>query len=47
MCIEALVPFEENVPLDVYGLPAGTYQVQVYNQSAEFTFDMDNRLQED
>ena len=35
MCIEALVPFEENVPLDVYGLPAGTYQVQVYNQSAD------------
>ncbi len=46
VCTQALVAFEENVPLDVYGLPAGTYQVKVYNQSAEFTFDTDNSLPE-
>ena len=26
-CTQALVPFEESVPLDVAGLPAGTYEV--------------------
>jgi len=47
MCTQALVPFEENVSLDVYGLPAGTYQVEVYGLTDSFTFDMDNSLPED
>jgi inhibitor of cysteine peptidase len=42
MCTEALVPFEEYVALDVYGLPAGTYTVKVYEHQAEFTFQQDN-----
>ena len=46
MCTQALVPFEENVALDVYGLPAGTYTVVVYDQEASFTFQQDNILPE-
>lgn len=41
-CTEALVPFEYSVPLDVYELPAGTYQIKAYEAAAEFTFDQDN-----
>ncbi|HEY60650.1 MAG TPA: hypothetical protein G4N92_08220 [Anaerolineae bacterium] len=44
MCTQALVPFEEYVPLDVYGLPAGTYYIDAYGKSADFTFDVDNAL---
>lgn len=47
MCTQALVPFEETVSLDVLGLPAGTYTVTAGDQSATFTFDMDNVLQEE
>ena len=42
MCTEALVPFEEHVALDVYGLPAGTYTVIVYEYEVEFNFQQDN-----
>jgi inhibitor of cysteine peptidase len=28
-CIQVLAPFEEIIPLEVYGLPAGTYTVNV------------------
>lgn len=42
MCTEALVPFERNVPLDIKGLPAGTYKVVVGETSAEFTLDVNN-----
>lgn len=45
-CTEALVPFEENVALDVYGLPAGTYIVTAQDQTASFTLDVDNVPQE-
>lgn len=44
-CTEALVPYEYSVPLDVYGLPAGTYIVKAYNVITEFTFSQDNTLQ--
>ena len=44
MCTQALVPFDTNVPLDVYGLPAGTYTVKVYDLTASFTFEQDNIL---
>ena len=43
LCTQALVPFEENVKLDVYGLDAGTYLVKVNDLSESFTFDMDNK----
>jgi len=45
MCTQALVPFEISVPLDVLGLPAGTYQVMVYDVITEFTFTQDNIIQ--
>ncbi|MFO7741814.1 MAG: DUF333 domain-containing protein [Anaerolineae bacterium] len=41
-CTEALVPFEETVSLDVYGLPAGTYTVDVNGSRESFTLDVDN-----
>ena len=43
-CIQALVSFEQSVPLDVYGLPAGTYQVAAGEVEAEFTFTQENIL---
>lgn len=42
VCTTAVVPFEETVPLDVYGLPAGTYTVDVNGKTAEFTLQVDN-----
>ncbi len=41
-CTEALVPFEETVSLDVYGLPAGTYTVDVNGTQETFTLAVDN-----
>ncbi len=46
MCIQVLTPFEENVPLDVYGLPAGEYTVKVGDLTQTFTFEQDNIIQE-
>lgn len=42
ICTMALVPFEETVPLNVSGLPAGTYTVKAYNLSDTFTFEQNN-----
>ena len=36
MCTMAIVPFEEVVPLDVAGMPAGIYDVRVNDLRAEF-----------
>ncbi len=47
LCIQALVPFEESAPLDIFGLDAGMYTVTSGNVSANFTLDMDNILPED
>jgi inhibitor of cysteine peptidase len=47
MCTQALVPFEERVDLDVRGLPAGTYTVDVNGVSETFTFDVDNEIPEE
>lgn len=41
-CAEVLVPFEERVSLDVYGLPAGTYTVNVNGAKETFTLETDN-----
>ena len=41
-CTMALVPFEESHDLDVEGLPAGEYTVQVNELSESFIIDMDN-----
>jgi len=43
LCTQALVPFEENVQLDVYKLPAGTYTVKAYDLIETFKFDIDNK----
>ncbi|HSV85895.1 MAG TPA: hypothetical protein VLH85_04930 [Levilinea sp.] len=42
MCTMALVPFEKNVKLDVYGLPAGEYTVVAADRTATFKLDIDN-----
>ena len=42
VCTEALVPFEELVSLDVLGLPAGTYAVNVNGIQGSFTLAVDN-----
>jgi inhibitor of cysteine peptidase len=44
MCTEALVPFEESIALEVAGLPAGTYTVDVNGTTGSFTLDVDNVL---
>ncbi len=42
ICTEAEVPFEELIPLDVVGLPAGTYTVNVNGIQGSFTLAVDN-----
>jgi len=44
MCTEALVPYEQAVPLEVAGLPAGVYTVTVNGVSDTFELAMDNVL---
>lgn len=41
MCTLALVPFEEQIALDVRGLAAGTYTVDVNGVTSTFTLDVD------
>lgn len=41
-CTEALVPFEEVVSLDVYGIEAGTYTVNVNGITDKFELNIDN-----
>ena len=47
MCTEALVPFEETFSLDVYGLPAGVYTVDVNGVTGTFELAVDNEPQTD
>ena len=42
MCAQVIEAFEQNIPLDVYGLPAGDYTVTVNGINAEFSFLQDN-----
>lgn len=44
-CIQVLTPFEETIALDVYGLPAGTYNVNVNGIEDTFTLEIDNIYQ--
>ena len=44
MCTEAIVPYEKSIPLDVYGLKAGTYSVFVNSVSGSFELTMDNSI---
>lgn len=45
LCTEALVPFEETISLDVLGLSAGTYAVNVNGINGSFTLQVDNVAQ--
>ena len=42
-CAQVITAFEETISLDVYGLPAGTYTVDVNGVSATFTLASDNK----
>ena len=42
MCTQAIVPYEEVISLDVYGLKAGTYSVVVNGVNGSFELTMDN-----
>lgn len=42
VCTEAIVPFEEVIPLDVIGLEAGTYTVDVNGVTGSFALAVDN-----
>jgi inhibitor of cysteine peptidase len=44
-CIQVLTPFEESIALDVYGLSAGTYTVNVNGIEDTFTLEIDNIYQ--
>ena len=43
-CIQVIAPFEEIIPLEVYGLTAGTYTVDVNGVQAAFDLEVDNIL---
>lgn len=44
ICTEALVPYEQPIPLDVAGLPAGAYTVTVNGAGGTFELAVDNVL---
>jgi len=44
MCTQAIVPYEKSIPLDVYGLKAGTYNVIVNSVSGSFELAMDKSI---
>ena len=44
VCIQKIEPFQEVIALDVYGLSAGTYYVDVNGIVDTFTLDIDNIL---
>ncbi len=44
VCTQALVPFSITVPLDIYGLAAGAYQVSINGRTRSFTLAADNYL---
>jgi len=46
MCTQAIVPYEEKVPLDVYGLKAGTYDVNVNTVTDSFELTTDNIIED-
>ena len=45
VCTMQLVGFEETIPLDVHGLPKGTYTVDINGVTETFTLDVDNVLE--
>ena len=47
VCTEAVVPWEKTIALDVYGLPAGTYTVDVNGVTGSFELAIDNGPQDE
>ncbi|MDX1663385.1 MAG: NBR1-Ig-like domain-containing protein [Candidatus Promineifilaceae bacterium] len=47
VCTQAVVPFDKVIPLDVQGLPAGTYTVIANDISESFSLEADNVVPED
>lgn len=44
-CMQVVEPFEKTIPLQVYGLPAGTYEYSVSGEhTGTFTLIRDNTL---
>ncbi len=43
-CTMALAPYQKNISLDILGLPAGDYVVDVNGAQALFTLDQDNQV---
>ena len=41
-CVDGIIPFEEVIPLDVIGLPAGIYTVVVNGVIGTFELQIDN-----
>lgn len=46
ICTQAIVPFEEVISLDVYGLEAGVYEVDVNGVKGSFELTVDNIIPE-
>ena len=46
MCTQAIVPYEKVVPLDVYGLKAGMYDVNVNSVTDSFELSTDNIIED-
>jgi len=46
MCTQAIVPYEEKVPLDVFGLKAGTYDVNINTVTDSFKLSTDNFIED-
>ena len=46
-CATMMYPYRITVPLDVYGLPMGTYTSSVNGVRGQFTLQRDNRFAED
>ncbi len=46
MCTQAIVPYEEEVPLYVYGLKAGRYDVNVNSVTNSFELTTDNIIED-
>ncbi|MDQ7091241.1 MAG: hypothetical protein Q9M50_11495 [Methylococcales bacterium] len=44
VCIAALVPFEKVIPLDVNGLTAGSYNINVNHIKSSFIIPIDNAI---
>ena len=44
ICTEALVPYEEQIPLQTYNLPAGVYIVNINGRELSFELENNNHL---